>query len=253
MNYFRPQTLDEALSRLAEGVPLAGGTAITPRRRGMHSVVDLQDIGLDALEVAGDTVRAGAMVRLQAIVDAPAQAAPPALHAACRLEAAANMRRMATLGGAVFAADGRSPLVCALLALGVEAQVVPGEKTLALDALLDQRASWPKGSLVAALRWPAASALGFQSVGRSPADRPVVCAAFGRNRNGWRLVVGGWGSRPILVAAGQGPVSETEIEAAIGRVRTLCAAADDDWASGAYRAEAGAVLARRVAREGMAG
>jgi CO/xanthine dehydrogenase FAD-binding subunit len=253
MHYYRPRSLEEALTRLVEGVPLAGGTSLTPRRRDLRSVVDLQDIGLDAYRVEKGSVRAGAMLRLQAIVDAPDSQAPAALRTACRLEAAANVRRMATLGGSLFGTGGRSPLVCALLALGAEVRIAPGDEGMALDALLEERSSWSPGRLVTEVRWSAKCDLGFASVGRSPADRPIVCAALGRDGAGWRLAVGGWGDRPVLAAGGPAAPAEGDVRAAVKAARTACAGADDEWASGEYRSAVAAVLTQRLMREGMGG
>ena len=52
LEYSRPGTLAEALALLQHGVPLAGGTALTANRRSLQAVVDLQDLGLDTLDIS---------------------------------------------------------------------------------------------------------------------------------------------------------------------------------------------------------
>src|SRR4030067_351266 len=109
--------MDEAMALLEQGVPRAGGTGLTPRRHRLEGVVDLQDLGMAALERKGDGLEVGAGCTLQQIVEADALV-PSELAAACRAEAAWNLRNMATLGGSVVAGDGRSPLLAAGAPLG---------------------------------------------------------------------------------------------------------------------------------------
>jgi CO/xanthine dehydrogenase FAD-binding subunit len=251
MRYHRPQSLDETLALLAHGIPLAGGTLITPRRRDVAAVVDLQSLSLASLRLEAELVHAGAMLRLQDLVDAPARLVPSVLAAACRLEAGANLRRMATLGGTIFGAQGRSPVACALLALGAEGLSAPENSTLSVDSLLDRRLVWPTGALLMEIRWKADTRLAFASVGRSPADRPIVCVAVGRDAGGWRVSLGGFGQRPVLVPGAQEALSGSDLLAAGEAARAVYAAAEDVWASAEYRSEVAAVLTRRLAGEVM--
>ena len=46
LQYHRPQNLEEALELLEQGVPLAGGTRLTPDLRSVKALVDLQDLDL---------------------------------------------------------------------------------------------------------------------------------------------------------------------------------------------------------------
>jgi len=54
LEYHRPKSLQQALELLSRARPLGGGTALTPRRAELDSVMDLQDLGL-----AGQELRAG--------------------------------------------------------------------------------------------------------------------------------------------------------------------------------------------------
>jgi carbon-monoxide dehydrogenase medium subunit len=252
MEYLRPKTMAEALSDVERGAPLAGGTALTPKAADLNAVVDLQDLGLDALRVEDEQVVAGAMLTLSALVDA-ADLLPGGLRQACRLEASANLRNAATLAGTVMVADGRSPLVTALLALDASATIEPRGETVTLDRLLDLREAGLTGRLITSMRFRMPEALAVQQVARAPADVPVVCAALALRRERGRRVfgfaLGGFGSRPIRVAEAEVALAGDEVEAAAAAAIQAFARAGDAWASAAYRAHVAGVLMRRLAQE----
>jgi CO/xanthine dehydrogenase FAD-binding subunit len=210
----------------------------------------LQALGLNAFERRGNILHLGAMLTLQALLDVPEL--PPALHRAIRHEATYNLRQVATVAGTLVAADGRSSFTTALLALdatlvwtaastgGVSAQ----EETISLGELLPLRAERLRGKLVTGVTLPANARLGYEYVARTPADRPLVCAAVGAWPSGrTRLALGGYGQAPLL--AMDGPEAGG-MEAA---ARNAYSQAGDEWASAEYRQEVAAVLARRFAQE----
>ena len=82
--YHRPQSIDEAVELLQRGVPLAGGTLVTPARRNLHAVVDIQDLGLDGLSIGPDQIECGAALTLQSLVEKSGEL-PAALIRAVRL------------------------------------------------------------------------------------------------------------------------------------------------------------------------
>lgn len=65
--YFRPQTLDEDLTLLAQpnAVPLGGGTLLSGLKTDSVKVVDLQALGLNTLTRKGNELEIGATVTLQ--------------------------------------------------------------------------------------------------------------------------------------------------------------------------------------------
>jgi hypothetical protein len=82
--------------------------------------------------------------------------------------------------------------------------------------------------------------LAFETVARTPADRPIVCAALAQWPSGrTRLALGGYGQAPLLAMDGNEPGG---VETA---VRNAFAEAGDEWASAEYRSEMAAVLAKR--------
>jgi carbon-monoxide dehydrogenase medium subunit len=248
LRYLRPKSLEEAQEMLAAAVPLGGGTTLAPQRYTLEAVVDLQDLGLSDLEVSGGKVTAGAGCTLQQIVEAEGTVAEE-LAAACRREAAWNRRNMATLAGAVLACDGRSPLVAALMAIAARA-VLAGGEVIDIDDLLDRR-PLPAGTLVTALQWKAKSSLRYAQVARSPADRPLVAAAVGRaDGAAVRVVLGGFGARPIRVPRAEKALAADDPRRAAEAAGEAYAEAGDAWASGEYRSHVASVLVRRLAAEG---
>ena len=256
LEYHRPKSVESALKLLKRDapttMPLGGGTYLNSPMSETVAVVDLQELGLDEIEKEGNTLRIGARVTLQTLVER--EDIPLALQAAIRKEAGINLRRTATLAGKVVTADGRSALATALLALDATLHIARhGEKsqTLKIGELLVERSM--KGSATRGLRGglithlnlpvPGAVRLAYQDVARTPADRPLVCAAAAIWESGrTRVTLGGAGNAPILVLDGP------QIEAAESVQRAAQAAysqTGDEWASAAYRQHAAGILARR--------
>lgn len=254
LNYHRPKTVKETLALMEKGVPLAGGTALTPQRYDVDAVIDLQDLKLDELKVGKSEIHIGAMVKLQALIKAQEEL-PQALAQACRQEAALNIRNVATIGGTVMTGDGRSPLLTALLALDASVITEPGNNSEPLQKLLDNRDGMRKPRLIVALEMVRPNRMKYEQVSRSPADRPLVCLAVAEylTSKGERYVIaalGGYGERPIRL---------TNLEEALEKGASFAEAAalaqkaysdaGDAFASAAYRAEIAGVLARRLLAE----
>lgn len=252
--YHRPKTAAEALELLDRGIPLAGGTELTPRRDEIPAVIDLQELGLDYLESQDDIIVLGATVKLQAMVENE-ELLPSALKKACRSEASLNLRNMATLAGTVMSADGRSPVAAVLLAMDAKAILEPGRKAVSLEELLDQRDRGDFHGLITEIRLRLPEILRYEQVSRAPADRPLICVAVARlpsdgAEKGYRVVLGGVGSSPIRVKEAEISLSESEdIDTVADAARRTYASADDEWASGEYRAHTAGVLVRRLAME----
>ena len=123
-DYFRPTTLDEALTFLSQPdtLPLGGGTLLSHPTADSVSVVDLQALGLDSLRVKGNDLEIGATVTLQQLLES--EHCPPALKTTIKLEAPLNVRNAATVAGTLVVADGRSTFACALLALDAKLSVI---------------------------------------------------------------------------------------------------------------------------------
>ena len=82
--------------------------------------------------------------------------------------------------------------------------------------------------------------LAFESVARTPADKPIVCAAFAQWPSGrTRLAIGGWGLAPTLAMDGNEPGGVQDA------AQNACTEAGDEWASAEYRMEIAGILAKR--------
>ena len=170
------------------------------------------------------------------------QTSPQALISATRRQAAYNERQVATLAGTVVSGTGRSPLLTALLALDASLAMLPESGgPVSLGDFLPLREEKRRGRLITALTLPLNVRLGYESVARTPADRPVVCAAAAVWPSGrTRVTLGGYGPAPVL--AFDGPDAGGAVEAA----QSAFNQAGDEWASAAYRQEMAGVLVKRL-------
>lgn len=252
--YLRPKTLAEALELLDRGVPLAGGTALIPRRDEIPAVVDLQELGLDSVELKNGTIVLGAGVKLQTMVEGE-EILPSALRVACRLEASLNLRNMATLGGTIMSAAGRSPVVTVLLAMEAVTVLEPGNETVSLEVVLDRREQANDRRLITEVKLKRPEILRYEQVSRAPTDRPLVCAAVAvlpgeGSEKEYRVVLGGFGSSPMRILDAEISLAEEgDIDAAAEAARRGYASASDEWASGEYRSHTAGVLLKRLATE----
>ncbi len=240
--YHRPETLEAALALLdREGVstrPIGGGTSLDKAEQGAIEVVDLQDLGLNTIERHGNQWLVGATTTLEDLVGCVEL--PQALRQAAYDEANHNLRKVATIGGAVITCDGRSTLATVLMALDAHLVWQPGEREIEMGNWLPLRHQQAPGKLLVRLIFPAQASLAYEKVSRTPDDRPVVMAAMTRWPSGrTRLSLGGFGSAPVL--AMDGPEANEVEDAA----RFAYSHAEDAWASAEYRREVAATLAKR--------
>jgi len=256
--YHRPQTLDEALTLLTQSdrIPLGGGTLLSKPTTDPVEVVDLQAIGLNTVKKQGNNLEIGATVTLQQLLES--ENCPKALKTALKLEAPLNIRNSASVAGTLVAADGRSTFAATLLALDAKLEVKSVEpfelvemetesrpleaitEIFSLGEFLPLRAERIKGKLITAVTIPLNTKLAFESVSRTPADKPIVCAAVAQWNSGrTRLTLGGYGRNPLLAMDG------TESEGLAVAARNAYHEATDEWASAEYRMDIAATLAER--------
>jgi len=249
IQYYRPQTLEEALQLLsqADTRPLGGGTVLTQRSDETFSVVDLQALGLGKIHKSGDRLEIGATVTLQTLFESSSIA--EALKAALLLETPLNLRTMRTVAGSLVTCDGRSPFAVVMLALDAKMTFAPGKKQITLGNYLPMRVGaddvrpippFRSGNLIMKIEIPLNIKLAFETVARTPADKPIVCAALAQWPSGrTRLALGGWGQAPVLAMDGNEPGGLQEA------AHNACSEATDEWASAEYRSEVAAILAKR--------
>jgi CO/xanthine dehydrogenase FAD-binding subunit len=148
---------------------------------------------------------------------------------------------MATVAGTLVACDGRSTFATAMLALDAKCSVISYQSSVIyLGELLALRNELLQGKLITAITIPLNVKLAFETVARTPADKPIVCAVLAQWPSGrTRLALGGWGKSPLLAMDGNEPGGAEEA------ARNAFAEAGDEWASAEYRSEVAKVLAKR--------
>jgi CO/xanthine dehydrogenase FAD-binding subunit len=252
IEYLRPTTIPEALSLLAREQPvsyaLGGGSHINRKQDLEYAVVDLQALGLAKINKSGHSVQVGATSTLQDLLDFTGL--PEAIYQSIKLEATTNLRQMATIAGTLVTANGRSSLATLLLALDGSLEILTLDKEPKLERLgdwLPMRSQFGHGSLIKTISFPVNVHTAFESISRTPADQPIVCAAVSQWHSGrTRLTLGGWGDTPVL--AMDGPEADgLEIAA-----RSVFSHSGDEWASTEYRQEMAGILALRCIKRIMA-
>lgn len=239
--YHRPQTLDEALTLLAQPnmLPLGGGRLLSHPTPDPVEAVDLQALGLDTVKRSGNNLEIGATATLQQLLED--EDCPAALKSALKLEAPLNLRNAATVAGTLVACDGRSTFAAVMLALDAKLEIrnsASEPRLLNIGEFLPLRNV--QGSLITSLTMPLNVKLAFDYVSRTPSDKPIVCAALAQWNSGrTRLVLGGYGKSPMLAMDG------TEAEGVEAAARNAFHEATDDWASAEYRMDIAATLAER--------
>lgn len=240
--YFRPTSLDEALSLLLEAdkkrKPLGGGTNLSRQRPGDFDVVDLQAAGLDQITTTKQDIKCGAMTRLDMLLSHPQ--VDDEIKRGAKIDAAENVRNMATLGGWLITSNGRSIFSTVLLAMDATLTWAPGAENVSLGDWLPLRDQASPGVLVTEISWFANSQVAFEYVARSPKDRPILIVAVAQWGSGrTRVALGGFGSAPIIAMDGSDS-SGVDIAS-----RDALYEADDQWATARYRREVAAKLALR--------
>jgi CO/xanthine dehydrogenase FAD-binding subunit len=204
------------------------------------AVVDLQDLGLNQIRKRGNNLEIGATTTLQQLLEHPDS--PAALKQAIRQEAALNIRNAATVAGTLVSCDGRSPFATSILALDavLETRSLESRSSASDKASLGNYLPLRPRGLIIQIIIPLNAKLAYEQVARTPADKPIVCAAVAQWASGrTRLALGGTGMSPLLAMDGTEP---NGLEAA---ARNAFQEATDEWASAEYRVDVAATLAKR--------
>jgi CO/xanthine dehydrogenase FAD-binding subunit len=116
----------------------------------------------------------------------------------------------------------------------------PDVFTVELGEFLPLREEHIQGKLITSIMIPLSVSLAFEYISRTPADKPIVCAALAQWNSGrTRLVLGGYGESPMLAMDG------TEAEGIEDAARNAFHEATDEWGSAEYRMNVAATLAKR--------
>ena len=241
--YHRPKTLTEALTLIAQPktYPLGGGITLTRFSNEDYAVVDLQALDLNTIEKKGNTLAIGATATLQELLDSADT--PDALKKAIQHEASLNTRNAATIAGTLVASDGRSPFAVMMMALDAKITLRDTNneaETFQLGDFLPLREEKLQNKLITQISIPLNVESAYEYVARTPADKPIICAATSQWESGrTRLVLGGWDKSPTLAMDGK------DAEGIESAAKNAAHDADDVWASAEYRQDVAATLAKR--------
>ena len=265
--YKRPNTLEDAVALVQTNTNAAylGGGAWTVAQGDstLEMVVDLQDLALNFIDTTIEDVRFGVMTTLQQIIDHPdaGTLAGGLMAEAAGYVQSRSLREQGTLGGTLMVAGPAGPLTTALLVLDAEVHYAdptihkaPFMSFVAYrDRLVKTRVLLTELHI---RRPPGRSATSFEVVGRSPKDKPIVCAAaYVAVEEGLasvvQVAVGGAAPQPVRlhktehVLRGQ-LLSRERIEAALPRALDELEPPEDFRGSAEYRRAMAGVLARRA-------
>jgi carbon-monoxide dehydrogenase medium subunit len=221
LEYRRPESLEEALSLLAEGgwdaKALAGGQSLVPllnlRLARPALLVDLNGLpGLDRIEEANGSLRVGALARQSDLERSPAaQLRCPLLAECLPLVGHFATRNRGTVGGSIAHADAAAELPVALVALGgsVVAESAAGRREIRAEDFFVTHftTALEEGELVVETLWPKSgegSGHAFEELAQRHGDYGLAMAACAlRAESGavseLRLALGAVAERPTLV------------------------------------------------------
>ncbi|WP_127143584.1 FAD binding domain-containing protein [Pelagibacterium montanilacus] len=260
-DYHKASTLDQALALLAEfgddGRPLAGGQSLVPmmnlRLARPRHLVDINALPLDAIEIRGDALHIGALVRHERYFTDPLIAEHfPAFLEAVHWIGHPTIRRHGTMGGSVSHADPTAelPSVCVLHDALIVAASASGERRIpATEFFLNAYVTaLEPGEMVTAVEFPLPSGPtsgAFMELGERVGDFAIAGIGVVLGHDGNTIT----SARIVCSGARLVPVRSADVEAfLVGRTladpgaqeagRIFSAAIDpvgDHAASAAYR------------------
>jgi len=243
IEYHRPESMAEALHYLTHPntFPLGGGTLLN-QKRGNFSVVDLQALKLNTSRKAGSILSLGSMVTLQSLCNT--ESIPLALKRATSLELPLNLRNVATIGGALMACSGKSPLLGALMAMDAVI-ILNTEENIPIGDFLMVREEEIRGKIITKIYVRIDMHLAYEQISRTATDKPInyACLAYWSSSR-IRLVIGGWGKYPSLALDGKTNTNDME-QAVTYAAMNAAQDAADEWASQEYRSAMAPILAKR--------
>ena len=258
---YEPQTLDEAVRRLAEpGVyPLYGGVALQRASNpAVEAVIKLDRLGLDRLSEAENALAFGSMMSLEQVRRACLERAARVpvmrgLAETLKADQPETLRNTMTLGDLLVERDPQSLTLTLLLALGATIRRADVGMHLTMASWLSAEEDVAR-ALIADVSVPLGAvqaAVAIEKVARTPADAPIVAAVA--------YVELGEGDQPAYTAlalcgADRYPVRQPGVERVLDETgdveRALEALAvdppGDHWGSREYRAAMARVTARRA-------
>ena len=203
--YVKAESLQQAweLNQKRSTTLLAGGCWLRMTRRRIGTLVDLSGLGLDTIEETPDEFVLGAMVTLRQLEQHVQlnQVFAGLFKEMTRHIVGVQFRNCATLGGSIAARFGFSDLLCALLALDCEVELVAAGRIS-----LEDYAAMPYDRDVLARIYVKKNGRRpvYQTLRNAQTDLPVLAVAASVLQDQVRVVVG---ARPARAKIVQAPLS----------------------------------------------
>jgi CO/xanthine dehydrogenase FAD-binding subunit len=178
--YIRPETLKEAIRILERDTksvfPLGGGNVLSRSDSEKVTVVDLQLLNFDKITSDSTMISIGACATLQSLVEN--ESLPQAIKEAAIREGTINIRRTATIAGALVSSRGQSPLGAVLLAMGAKVITEPNGIVFGIREWISTLKDGKPARLVARLEIPAKGKTAYLDIRKTPADVPLAYSAM---------------------------------------------------------------------------
>jgi CO/xanthine dehydrogenase FAD-binding subunit len=237
MEYFRPNTVEEAITikKQYSNSKFVGGGSTFQRLEEKYILIDLQKLP-KTLKKKNNILEIGSTITLQEILQEFKDLKDVAT--ALKIEATKNLRNQITLGGFIKKANGRSPFLCCLTALENWIYLEPGSNKEKLTEYLVTRER--SQELITKLEIKIPENFHFESIGRSPLDKPIVCCAMAKYKDDQLISIGGFGDLPLLVNS---KIARKEDELKKFLQNTI---KEDQWATSDYRISVVMTLINRM-------
>ena len=250
--YVRAANVEDALEvlRFRKGAQvMGGGMWMRLSNRPVPCVIDRSDCGLDTIEETDDEFRIGAYVTLRDLECAADfnYATGNVLNAAVHDIVGVQFRQLATVGGSVFGRFGFSDVICALLALDAEVELV-GAGRIPLATFIDMPYELDILTHIIVRKHEYRAA--YRCVRKAATDFATINACAAYWDGAWHVSVGARPAKARLLAGDVLGVASAapepaELERAIGAVRDL-KYSSNLWGSERYRRHLAGVLAARA-------
>jgi len=253
--YQKPASVADAVKLLAdpEAKPLAGGMTLIPvlkqRLNKPSTVVDLSQLGLAGITVAGGTVRIGAMTTHAAVAhSAEVKRAIPALAALAGGIGDRAVRYRGTIGGSLANNDPTADYPAAALALG--ATIITNKREIGADDYFQGMfaTALAAGEIITAVSFPVPEKAGYEKFA-NPASRYAMVGVFvAKGPKGVRVTVTGAGQNGVFRhTAFEQALAKAWSAASLDGVATPADGLNSDiHGSAEYRAHLIGVVAKRA-------
>jgi aerobic carbon-monoxide dehydrogenase medium subunit len=218
MKVHLPESVDEAVALIGQGVVVAGGTHAIPRLAPTESIISLRRAGLSGVETAGDTVRVGATTTLTQLAREV-----EFLREAIFSIASPTIRNLATVGGNLFVPQPHGDLAVCLLAL---------------DAQIER-----EGDLVTGVSFKVPERWFYRKAMRRKQNSASIVTVAS---DGVRIALGGVAREPVRALKAEEALAAGDIDAAAEAALEAADPFDDAYASAWYRRRVLPVHVRRA-------